>query len=407
MLFDKNPFLINKDIIKIKNNFFLNFILKLFLELIYFSILIIFKLFRIKFLPIPLEALGHQIVDLECFFYEFKKKKLNFKPLIVISKNFIANEYYFKNYQQKYFNILVIKNDFLALIFRSLRNRTEITYDTSKYQETLNSPAKEFEIFKKNNFFLKKLNKKNIKDAEKILLNKKIFLNKKFVILHVRDNTFKPFDQETYRSSEISNFHQSVKWLNKNKIQVIRIGNEGMKKSFKLKNFCDLTTIRLTKTERQILDIYLIARCEFFIGTASGPYLLASIFNKPLITIDTAPLSNVFPLARKNSLSIPKLYFDNQKKEYLKFNEILRFNLGDLRFDYQWRKFNLKPRTTSSKEIKDAVEELYKKNKNKSFQTSKLQKRFKNEFDPKRHYSAKSIGNISESFINKYRLLLN
>lgn len=312
-----------------------------------------------------------------------------------------------KTTNKKNFNIFVIKNDFLALVFRSLRNRTKITYDTSKYQETLNGPAKEFEIFKKNNFFLKKLNKNNIKDAENILLDKKISLSKKFVILHVRDNTFKPFDGETYRSSEISNFKLSVKWLNKNKVQVIRIGNKGMKKSFKLKNFCDLTTIRLTKTEREILDIYLIARCEFFIGTASGPYLLASIFNKPLITIDTAPLNNVFPLARKNSLSIPKLYFDNEKKEYLKFNEILRFNLGDLRLDYQWRKFNLKPRTTSGKEIQDAVKELYKKNKNKSFLTSKLQKRFKNKFDPKRHYSAKSIGNISQSFINKYRLLLN
>ena len=407
MLSDINPFLINKYLKKIKDNFLINLFFRLALEVIYSVIFCLFKIFNIKFLPIPLEALGHQLVDLECFVYEFKKKKLNFKPLIVISKNFIANEYYFKNYQIENFNIIVIKNDLLALIFRSLRNRLKITYDTSKYQETLNDPAKEFVIFKKNNFFLKKLKKNNIEDAENILLSKKINLNKRFVILHVRDNSFKPFDGEKYRSSEISNFKESVKWLNKNNIQVIRIGNKGMKKSFKSKNFCDLTTKILSKTERQILDIYLIAKCEFFIGTASGPYLLASIFNKPLITIDTAPLSSVFPLARKNSLTIPKLYYDNEKKKYLKFREILRFNLCDLRFDFQWKKFNLKPRMTSSKEILDAVKELNKKNNNKSFNVHKLQQKFKNEFDVNRHYSGKSIGNISQSFINKYKNLLN
>ena len=32
----------------------------------------IFKFFNLRLLPIPLEALGHQIFDLECFFYEYK-----------------------------------------------------------------------------------------------------------------------------------------------------------------------------------------------------------------------------------------------------------------------------------------------------------------------------------------------
>ena len=36
---------------------------------------LIFKTFNLRLLPIPLEALGHQIIDLECFFYEYKKKK--------------------------------------------------------------------------------------------------------------------------------------------------------------------------------------------------------------------------------------------------------------------------------------------------------------------------------------------
>ena len=61
----------------------------------------IFKFFNLRLLPIPLEALGHQIFDLECFFYEYKKKKLNFKPIIVDLKFYIANRYFFYNYQKK------------------------------------------------------------------------------------------------------------------------------------------------------------------------------------------------------------------------------------------------------------------------------------------------------------------
>ena len=39
-------------------------------------IYVIFKIFKIKLLAAPLEAIGHQIFDLECFFYEKKNTNL-------------------------------------------------------------------------------------------------------------------------------------------------------------------------------------------------------------------------------------------------------------------------------------------------------------------------------------------
>ena len=90
-----------------KSQFRKNLILKMVMNLvIYVSFLLtflIFRFFNIRFISSPTEALGHQVIDLECFMYEFKNT--NYKIVILDNSKFLANRFFFK-YQKKKFLII-------------------------------------------------------------------------------------------------------------------------------------------------------------------------------------------------------------------------------------------------------------------------------------------------------------
>lgn len=363
-------------------------------------IYVIFKVFKIKLLNSPLEAIGHQIFDLECFFYEKKKYKFNFKPIIPTYGKFIANRYLLK-YQKKKYNFLEVNNKFLSLILHYQKYFKNVTFDTSSYVATRKA-AKCYKILKQNDLSIK-LDKNDILKAEQFLKKVNIKLKKKLIILHVRDNSFKPFDGETYRSSNIKNFSLSIEFLLKKNYQIIRIGNQGMTKNPYGNKIIDLSKFKFDEN-LQLLQLYLVSKCNFFIGTCSGPYKLATILKKPILTVDMAPMSLMFPVARKG-IALPKLYKNIKTKKIINFRDVFDYNFSNLRLDKEFKANNIELISNSPKEILEGVREIERLAKNKIFATSILQRNFKKLFN-KDCYAFYAESNIANSFINKYKKYL-
>jgi putative glycosyltransferase (TIGR04372 family) len=361
---------------------------------------VIFKFLKIKLLAAPLEAIGHQIFDLECFFYEKKKYQFNFKPLILTSGKFIANKHLLK-YQKKKYKFLEVNNKFLCLILFYQKLFKNVTFDTNSYVATRKA-AKCYQILKKNDLSIK-LDKSDILKAEKILRSINLKIKKKIVILHVRDNSFKPFDGETYRSSKIKNYGLAINYLLKNGYQVIRIGNQGMTKNSYGNKIFDLSKFKFDE-DLQLLQLYLVNKCHFFIGTCSGPYKFATILKKPILTVDMAPMSLMFPVARK-AIALPKLYKNIKTKKIINFKDVFAYNFSNLRLDKEFKALNIELIDNSPKEILEGVKEIEKLAKNKNFATSILQRRFKQLFN-KDCYAFYAESNIANTFINKYKKFL-
>ncbi len=360
-----------------------------------------FKILKVKILTAPLEAIGHQIFDLECFFYEKKRKGFNFKPIVLSHGKFIANKYLL-NYQKKMYDFYEVNNKFLCLIlFYQKKYFSNVTFDTNSYVATRKA-AKCYQILKKNDLSIKLEKADNLK-AEQILKNKKLKINKKLVILHVRDNSFKPFDGETYRSSKIKNFGLSIDYLLSRGYQIIRIGNQGMNRNPYNSKIIDLSKYKFDE-DLQLLQLYLVSKCSFFIGTCSGPYKFATIMKKPILTVDMAPMSITFPVARR-AIAIPKLYRNKKTKKIISFRDVFYFNFSNLRLDKEFVSHNIELLENSPTEILSGVKELEKIYKNRNFSTSKIQKKFKKLFD-KDCYAYYAESNIAHSFINKYKKLL-
>ena len=223
------------------------------------------------------------------------------------------------------------------------------------------------------------------------------------MILHVRDNSFKPFDGETYRSSKIKNFGLSIDYLLKKNYQIIRIGNQGMSRNPFGNKIFDISKFKFDEN-LQLLHLYLVSKCSFFVGTCSGPYKFATIFQKPILTVDMAPMSLMFPVARK-AIALPKLYRNIRTKKIIKFNDVFDYNFSNLRLDKEFKAHNLELIDNSPKEILDGVKEIERLSKNKNFSTSVLQRRFKKLFN-KECYAFYAEPNIANSFISKYKKLL-
>ena len=69
---------------------------------------------------------------------------------------------------------------------------------------------------------------------------------------------------------------------------VVRMGdNSSVKSNFYNKNYLDYAH---SDFNSRLMDIFLISKCKFFVGTQSGILDLAYMFNKPVLTTNMCEL---------------------------------------------------------------------------------------------------------------------
>lgn len=393
---------------KLKQNIIIRVIIDIFTYICFFITYIIFKLFNLRFISSPLEALGHQIIDLECFMYEYKNTK--YKIIILYHEKFIANKFFFKYQKKKFKNFILINNKLLCIILYYVKRKfnLKLSVNTQRYLSDNTITADKI----LNKLFLKKKKLYKISSFDKIkaleiLRKKKIFINKNssIVSIHTRDKKFKPHDSEGYRVSNIKTYYKSIDHLLAKNFIVFRLGIiSDDKAKFSKKNYYDLTKINFSRNEIELITIYLISESHLFIGSCSGVIDLATIFDIPTLATNHAPLSHVFSHGRKK-ICLPKLYRYNKEKKILKFTKIINNNYDDFRFDKYYKNNRLSLIDNSHSEILMALKELIVNIDKKNFKPNKLQIKFRLMLKKNSH-SIFSKNHISTSFIHKYKRLM-
>ena len=396
-----------------KSQFRKNLILKMIINLVvYVSFLLtflIFRIFNIRFISSPTEALGHQVIDLECFMHEFKNT--NYKIVILDNSKFLANRFFFKYQKKKFQNFLIIKNFFLCTILYYVKRkfRDYLSIDTQHYLS--NNIIKSDKILnilfkkKKINYSLDTNDKnKALEILKKIGINKKI--NKKIACIHVRDKSFKAYDDENYRSSNFFYFKKSIDYLISKNYTVFRLGIvSDDKKKLEINNYFDLTKFNLSREENEILTVYLMSISKLFIGSCSGVLDLATIFNVPSLATNHAPLSHTLSHGNKK-LCLPKFYKSIKNDQILNFKTIVNNNYDDLRRDKHYKDFGIKLIDNSSDEIYLSLKELLANIKKKNFAPTKNQLKFRSILKKNAH-SIFSNNQISDIFLKKNKKLLD
>lgn len=216
-------------------------------------------------------------------------------------------------------------------------------------------------IIKSTPSFLK-FTKKESMLGEKFLNDINV-ANKKFIILHSRDNKFHP-GLQTYRNSHIENFLEAAKHLTSHGYCVIRTGalvNNGFYES---ENIIDYAT----KYRTDFLDIYLSSKCDFYFGDDCGLYNVSTCFRKPLVILNIAPFIHA-PFFYDNAIYIPKKYWLIHDKRYMTFSEILKSEAKFLHKNEDFQSLGIELHENTSTEILELADEVMKRRNNAYIET--------------------------------------
>ena len=135
----------------------------------------------------------------------------------------------------------------------------------------------------------------------------------KIVCLHVRDSHYlaqkfpsNDFTYHDYRDADINTYQAAVEHLTEQGYKVIRIGSNTNQVLAQVpENYFDFCVDRDAK-HGDLLEVFLLAICDFLIGTSSGPASIASIFDTPILSVNTAPFH---PVYSRYSRMLPKYLF--------------------------------------------------------------------------------------------------
>jgi putative glycosyltransferase (TIGR04372 family) len=83
-----------------------------------------------------------------------------------------------------------------------------------------------------------------------------------------------------------------------------------------------------TKFQSDFMDLYLSARCAFFLGQANGLATLPLIFRRPVAFTNIYTLAELRNCTNRHAICIPKIHYSRDKGRLLTFRETMELNLG-------------------------------------------------------------------------------
>jgi len=156
----------------------------------------------------------------------------------------------------------------------------------------------------------------------------------------------------------------------------------------------------------EFMDIYLIEKSAFFIGSTSGLWGIPYLFNTPQVNINHIPFHDA--TLGENDIWLPKKLWLVDKKRYMNFREILSIPRAQMLQGDFYINNRIEVIDNTSDEILEAVLEMLDKIDGKLSYTaeddyywSKLKNMYSKD-SPAKY----SLSRISKSFLKKYSNLL-
>jgi putative glycosyltransferase (TIGR04372 family) len=219
-----------------------------------------------------------------------------------------------------------------------------------------------------------------------------------FVSLHVRDT-----GSGNARDSDINTYRMAIESIVAWGGWVIRMGEPSMPPLPPMPQVIDYAH---SGARSDWMDVFLWARCRFFIGTRSGPAHVPPTFGIPCVLTNSFPMAMPFPY---QSIGIYKLYQREKEKRLLSFGEACASGVGLSESSNYIASLGIRLVDNTPEEINDVVLEMLERLEGTleySTEDEQLQERFKRlkpNFTNRFGISACRVG---RAFLRKYAHLL-
>lgn len=372
------------------------------------TLLIIFlrPIITIRFGNLEYKRIGHLALDTAIYISSNKINKKKTFNFIGYSKKNVSNKQLIKIWK-KYIKIYN-----LSFLFDVLKNSLFIILRSNAHSINLYHLESKSYLIKNKNFIF--FDRKDMKKINYYLSKLKIPKNAKWVCIHNRDNEYlkkthkyisnDQLKDHSHRNFNIKDLFNASEFLIKNGYYVIRIGNiQETKFDLISQKAIDYSN---SKYKNDLMDIYLLSNCKFYLGSDSGIGNVAVISNKYVGLINLTYYSNLNIQSFKRFVIFKKFY-SKKLKRYLSLREIYSNNYHTLSKANEFDNLNIKLIDNSSDEIENLSIEMEKKI-NGTWKISKEDINYHNIFwSIISKYDQKKNNNYDDIYVSNYYLKNN
>ena len=367
---------------------------------------LVLRALNVRILPIMASRVGHLALEPDCY---VKEEQLGLHPhyraVICAPRNSAANQR-LAEYWSAYFH--VVRAPWACFALRLLAFNERLRVDVSSYAMVIRETATFGQIQKEwaDRPPLLQLDAGDAARGEQRLCDLGLPPGAWFVCVHCREEGYSAHDDHlhSFRNSAIDDYRLAMEAIVERGGWCIRVGDRSMTKLPPMRNVVDYAHHPL---RADWMDVFLSARCQFFLGSPSGAYMMACVFGVPVAIANQAPLSTVLPFGKKD-LGIPKLVWSNRQERILTFPEILDSQVGDMRFTKDYVEAGVELIDNTPQEIRGLALEQLERTTGKLTYTADDNARqtgFKALLGPG-HYTYGSESRVGRDFLREHERLL-
>lgn len=184
-----------------------------------------------------------------------------------------------------------------------------------------------------------------------------------FVCFHSRDPAYlektgawsaMDWSYHDYRDCSVESYLKAARYISSQGGFAIRVG------AIVDKPLPDLADSKIidyaTKFREPFMDIYLAAKCKFFLGNTAGLFVVAQVFDRPVACVNFIPI-DASPFG-KNSFMIYKKIWSNRLRRYMSYPEAFQLGLGKAYFSKQYSSHDLRCDENTEDEILELAIEV-------------------------------------------------
>lgn len=248
----------------------------------------------------------------------------------------------------------------------------------------------------------------------KLLRQMGIGQDKPFVCFHARDKVYldtlhkyksrEEWSYHDYRDCDVDNYLLAAEYLASKGIYVIRMGYL-VEKKLRIENPYIIDYASNFRTD--FGDIYLSAKCKFFICSEGGLSCVPWAFNVPVVYTNAAPIGSVAGW-RRCDIFLPKKFWSFEQKKFLSFYESINMGGGKWYRTEQYNEAKVEMVENTKEEILEAVKEMNERLDGNWVSTkdeADLQNRYRKNFTED-HIVYGYPSRISDKFLRNNRDLL-
>lgn len=371
---------------------FLKYLIIRLLVLIYFPIIILFKILGYKFVVVNYWQFGAFAQHVSFLIKDVSLKK-NKKYLVYVPNISVVNLGLLNIFKKK---INIISNTLICIFTYPLFHSEILRKSIVQYDEHY-SKTQTYKINKKILNFDKRYFDFDTEEKKKL---KKFFFKEfnfdytgKYAAINLRTGNFYKDFKYNVRNSNPAKYLLLINELKKRGFRIICFNND----IEEFKNLNDIIIFpKKLDFKKDELEIFTLKEANLFITNMFGPKNVASVLGVPSLVCDCFPYSSIIPY-NETDVTIPKVIKKDKIK--LSFKEVIQKGyFHNLKISK-----NMNLIDNSSEDIVDGLNQILEKSLNKNFiNNQKLKKIMGSNIS-----CIDGLGKVSETFLEKNDFLIN